>query len=202
MVTEAERGLLVRTNATAGELIEAWFEQATRDLSPKTIKETRGFIDRNLLPAIGTVPLSRLKASDLDRLYPVPISDSDASEQASRPAARAPDAGSRQPKSARSRRRSQKRAPRSPQTDGTTSGRVTVPTIRVDRAGGTPRPHLQTRSATQSPPSDVRWSQIGRTSRRHDPGPARHEQCVPPHSADRCTRDREHRKRHTRRDRD
>ena len=69
MVTEAERGLLVRTNATAGELIEAWFEQATRDFSPKTVKETRGFIDRNLLPAIGAVPLSRLKASDLDRLY-------------------------------------------------------------------------------------------------------------------------------------
>ena len=69
LVTEAERDLLVRTNATAGELIEAWFEQATRDFSPKTVKETRGFIDRNLLPTIGAVPLSRLKASDLDRLY-------------------------------------------------------------------------------------------------------------------------------------
>ena len=62
LVTEAERELLVRANATAGELIEAWFEQATRDFSPKTVKETRGFIDRNLLPAIGAVPLSRLKA--------------------------------------------------------------------------------------------------------------------------------------------
>ena len=40
MVTEAERGLSVRTNATAGELIEAWFEQASRDFSPKTVKET------------------------------------------------------------------------------------------------------------------------------------------------------------------
>jgi integrase len=69
MVTEAERGLSVRTNATAGELIEAWFAQASRDFSPKTVKETRGFIDRNLLPVIGAVPLSRLKASDLDRLY-------------------------------------------------------------------------------------------------------------------------------------
>ena len=69
LVTEAERDLLVRTNATAGELIEAWLEQATRDFSPKTVKETRGFIDRNLLPTIGAVPLSRLKASDLDRLY-------------------------------------------------------------------------------------------------------------------------------------
>jgi len=69
MVTGAERGLSVRTNATAGELIEAWFEHASGDFSPKTVKETRGFIDRNLLPAIGEVPLSKLKASDLDRLY-------------------------------------------------------------------------------------------------------------------------------------
>ena len=69
MVTEAERGLSVRTNATAGELIEAWFEHAAGDFSPKTVKETRGFIDRNLLPAIGGVPLTKLKASDLDHLY-------------------------------------------------------------------------------------------------------------------------------------
>jgi integrase len=69
MVTDAEHGLSVRTNATAGELIEAWFELAADDFSPKTVKETRGFIDRNLLPAVGDVPLSKLKASDLDRLY-------------------------------------------------------------------------------------------------------------------------------------
>lgn len=69
MVTDAERGLSVRTSATAGELIEAWFEQAVRDFSPKTMTETRGFIDRNLLPAIGAVPLTKLKPSDLDRFY-------------------------------------------------------------------------------------------------------------------------------------
>ena len=39
------------------------------DFSPKTVKDTRGFIDRNLLPALGSVPLSKLKASDLDRFY-------------------------------------------------------------------------------------------------------------------------------------
>jgi integrase len=69
MVTEAQRGRFARTNATAGELIEAWFEQAAIDFSPKTVKETRGFIDRNLLPSLGNVTLSKLKASDLDRLY-------------------------------------------------------------------------------------------------------------------------------------
>jgi integrase len=35
MVPEAERCLLVRTNATAGETIEAWFERATRVSSPR-----------------------------------------------------------------------------------------------------------------------------------------------------------------------
>jgi integrase len=69
MISEAERGLSVRTSATVGDLLEQWFEFAARDFSPKTVKETRGFIDRNLLPALGTVPLSKLKAGDLDRFY-------------------------------------------------------------------------------------------------------------------------------------
>ena len=38
MVTEAERGLTVRTTATVGELLEAWFEFAAPDFSPKTVK--------------------------------------------------------------------------------------------------------------------------------------------------------------------
>ena len=69
MISEAERGLSVRTSATVGDLLEQWFDFAARDFSPKTVKETRGFIDRNLLPALGTVPLSKLKAGDLDRFY-------------------------------------------------------------------------------------------------------------------------------------
>ena len=69
MISEAERGLSVRTSATVGDLLEQWFDFAARDFSPKTVKETRGFIDRNLLSALGTVPLSKLKAGDLDRFY-------------------------------------------------------------------------------------------------------------------------------------
>lgn len=69
MISEAERGLSVRTSATVGDLLEQWFDFAARDFSPKTVKETRGFMDRNLLPALGTVPLSKLKAGDLDCFY-------------------------------------------------------------------------------------------------------------------------------------
>ncbi|MEO6651537.1 MAG: hypothetical protein ABIP17_02645 [Ilumatobacteraceae bacterium] len=40
------------------ELLDAWFDQASQDFSPKTVLETRGFIDRNLRSALGTVPLT------------------------------------------------------------------------------------------------------------------------------------------------
>lgn len=50
MVTEVERGLTASTAATVGELLEAWFEFAAPHFSPKTVRETRGYIDRSLLP--------------------------------------------------------------------------------------------------------------------------------------------------------
>ncbi len=40
MVLDAQRGLTVRTTATVGELLEAWFELASTDFSPKTVKGT------------------------------------------------------------------------------------------------------------------------------------------------------------------
>ena len=69
MVTDADRGLSVRTNATTGELIEAWFEHAAGDFSPKTVKETRGFIDRNLLPAVGARPADEAEVQRPRPLY-------------------------------------------------------------------------------------------------------------------------------------
>ncbi len=68
-VTEIDRGLTVVAGATVGELLERWFEQARADFSPKTVLETRGYMDRNLLPALGGVRLSKLRADDLDRYY-------------------------------------------------------------------------------------------------------------------------------------
>ena len=57
------------TSATVGDLLEQWLSFARDDLSPKTVLETRGFMDRNLLPALGDIPLSRLGPHDIDRLY-------------------------------------------------------------------------------------------------------------------------------------
>jgi integrase len=50
MVVAAERRSLVKTQATTGELVDAWFEHARRDFSPKTGRETKGYIDRTIKP--------------------------------------------------------------------------------------------------------------------------------------------------------
>jgi hypothetical protein len=69
MIAEAERGSMARTTATVGESLDTWFEFAAPDFSPKTVKETRGEIDRSLRPALGTRRLSKLKPADLDAFY-------------------------------------------------------------------------------------------------------------------------------------
>ena len=46
-------------------MLEQWFEQASGDFSPSTVVETRGVIDRYLLPALGKVRLDKLRSSDL-----------------------------------------------------------------------------------------------------------------------------------------
>ncbi|MEM8621488.1 MAG: site-specific integrase [Actinomycetota bacterium] len=69
MITEAERGMMARTTATVGELLDAWFDFAAPDFSPKTVKETRGYIDRSLMPSLGSRQLAKLKPADLDAFY-------------------------------------------------------------------------------------------------------------------------------------
>lgn len=69
MAMGAQGGRWGRTEATVGELLERWFEQAQADFSPKTVKETRGFLDRTILPGLGHVPLAKLKPAELDRFY-------------------------------------------------------------------------------------------------------------------------------------
>lgn len=69
MANGADSGRWGRTEATVGELLERWFEQAQGDFSPKTVKETRGFLDRTIVPGIGHVHLAKLKPLELDRFY-------------------------------------------------------------------------------------------------------------------------------------
>ncbi len=69
MVVSAERGLEARTTTTVGDLLGRWFEAASNDFSPKTVREVSGFIERNLRPALGDVRLTKLNAASLDRYY-------------------------------------------------------------------------------------------------------------------------------------
>ncbi|MCP3855183.1 MAG: hypothetical protein GY698_10675, partial [Actinomycetia bacterium] len=58
-----------RSASTVGELPEAWFEMASADFSPTTVKETRGFIDRSLLPGLGEREPAKLKPAEIDAFY-------------------------------------------------------------------------------------------------------------------------------------
>jgi integrase len=69
MVVTVERGMAARTSATVGQLLEAWFAVAREDFSPKTVKETKGMLDRYLAPALGHVSLGKLGAGDLDQFH-------------------------------------------------------------------------------------------------------------------------------------
>ena len=69
LVVEIESGKKTKTGSTVGDLVEAWFAAAAPGFSPKTVKETKGYIDRHLLPDLGALPLRRLRPADLDQYY-------------------------------------------------------------------------------------------------------------------------------------
>jgi len=69
LVAAADAGGHGRVGTTVGHLLERWFAEAKAGFSPKTVKETRGYLDRTLLPGLGQVPLTKLGTVELDRFY-------------------------------------------------------------------------------------------------------------------------------------
>ena len=65
LLTEVASGKGAKTASSVGDLLEAWFAAVSPGFSPKTVKETRGNMDRHLLPDLGGLPLRRLHAADL-----------------------------------------------------------------------------------------------------------------------------------------
>jgi hypothetical protein len=59
------------TNGTArfDDLVNAWWEVSTNDLSPNTRIGCRGILDRHLLPAFGNRRLDRIGPAELERVY-------------------------------------------------------------------------------------------------------------------------------------
>jgi integrase len=69
MVAAATEGKLVSSTETVGALLEEWFAHAEPGFSPKTALETRGIMDRYLVPKLGRIRLARLRAAEIDRFY-------------------------------------------------------------------------------------------------------------------------------------
>lgn len=56
-------------DATVGDLVTKWFELAKQDLSPSTVIGYGACIRRYIDPALGDVPLDRLRVAQLDQLF-------------------------------------------------------------------------------------------------------------------------------------
>jgi len=69
MLPEVAEGRVTRTRATLAGLLNAWFETNEADWSPRTALDNRRIIDNVIIPAIGSMKLATLKASDLDAFY-------------------------------------------------------------------------------------------------------------------------------------
>lgn len=71
LVTELERGQVVAgpSGATVSALLEAWSEANADRWSPKTVAETRRFMDRVIGPELGSLPVAKLRTAEIDRFY-------------------------------------------------------------------------------------------------------------------------------------
>ncbi len=69
LVAQVEDGVAKARSGTVGDLCEKWFEQAVPGLSPAVAAEYRRLLDRRILPKWGSMPLRRLRTSELDGWY-------------------------------------------------------------------------------------------------------------------------------------
>ncbi|MGH9171562.1 MAG: tyrosine-type recombinase/integrase [Acidimicrobiales bacterium] len=70
LVTEAE-SLPRRSNSdsTVERLLREWLEHASLSFSPSTVTVTSGYIDNAIVPALGSIPVAKLTATEIDRFY-------------------------------------------------------------------------------------------------------------------------------------
>ena len=54
---------------TVAQLIERWLDDITPQRTPRTIHEYRRVAAHDIVPALGTVRIDRLKARDIDDYY-------------------------------------------------------------------------------------------------------------------------------------
>jgi len=144
------------------QLIETSFEHAAAEFSPKTVKETRGFVDRNVLPAIGAVPLSKLKPATST----VCTADSRPPEQSEM--ARSTESSRRTSCGCRGARSG--RGSGSPATLGTSATRATSRRRSCSDPLTVPDPALPLRSVVSSVPGEGSGAGATEAGRRLTPG--------------------------------
>ena len=69
MVDIVGRGPGVAARTTVGELLEQWFEVASVNWSPTTVRQTRSVLNGQLHPHLGTGTVADLTKADIDHLY-------------------------------------------------------------------------------------------------------------------------------------
>lgn len=68
-VTEVSGGGHAAQDTTVGDLIRQWLDLASPELSPTTARGYEWIVKTYITPTLGTVPLARLRAAQLDRFY-------------------------------------------------------------------------------------------------------------------------------------
>ena len=64
-----ERKTTPARGRTVATLANAWWESRSPRWSPATVVNTRHWLDRIFLPAMGTMPLGKVRTEDIDRFY-------------------------------------------------------------------------------------------------------------------------------------
>jgi integrase len=71
LLVEVTGGAHAALDATVADLVLRWFELAKPELSPSTIRGYERNINNHILPTLGRVKVSRLKAAEIDHFYAV-----------------------------------------------------------------------------------------------------------------------------------
>lgn len=69
LVSEVETGILDRTSATVGQLLDKWLEVAATNQRPRTLLENKRKIEGRIRPVLGAVRLDKLGGDTLDAAY-------------------------------------------------------------------------------------------------------------------------------------
>ncbi len=70
LVTEVETGQVAKSHAgSVADLLDRWLDDISPTRTAYTMREHRRSVKRDIKPAIGTIPLDRLSARDLDQFY-------------------------------------------------------------------------------------------------------------------------------------